>query len=63
MAILTVAQLAGNGSRVWFNGVEVDRRLVGVFAVGAIPAAAVGAWLFSTAALPALPRLVGVFLW
>ncbi|MGW2618142.1 sulfite exporter TauE/SafE family protein [Streptomyces sp. NPDC001500] len=62
VAVLTVAQLAGNGSRVWFNRHEVDRRLVGVFALGAVPAAAVGALLFATAPLPALTRAVGVFL-
>ncbi|MGW2056260.1 TSUP family transporter [Streptomyces sp. NPDC001840] len=60
--MLTVAQLASNGSRVWFNRHEIDRRLVGVFAYGAVPAAAAGAWLFATAPLPALTRLIGVFL-
>ncbi|MFD8970710.1 TSUP family transporter [Streptomyces sp. NPDC059568] len=62
IAVLTVAQLASNGRRVWFNRDEIDRRLVGVFAYGAIPAAAAGAWLFATAPLPALTRLIGVFL-
>ncbi|MEU1520308.1 sulfite exporter TauE/SafE family protein [Streptomyces sp. NPDC005811] len=62
VAVLTVAQLASNGSRVWFNRREVDRRLVGRFALGAVPAAAVGALLFATAPLPALTRLIGVFL-
>lgn len=32
VAVLTVAQLASNGDRVWFNRSDVDRRLVGVFA-------------------------------
>ncbi|MFI2765224.1 sulfite exporter TauE/SafE family protein [Streptomyces echinatus] len=62
VAVLTVAQLASNGSRVWFNRREVDRRLVGIFAIGAVPAAAAGALLFSTAPPPALTRLIGVFL-
>ncbi|MEU0437978.1 sulfite exporter TauE/SafE family protein [Streptomyces sp. NPDC006290] len=62
VAVLTVAQLAGNGSRVWFNRAEVDRRLVGIFAVGAVPAATAGALLFSMAPLPALTRVIGVFL-
>ncbi|MET8538847.1 sulfite exporter TauE/SafE family protein [Streptomyces sp. NPDC005065] len=62
VAVLTVAQLASNGSRVWFNRHEVDRRLVGIFAFGAVPAAAGGALLFATAPLPALTRLIGVFL-
>ena len=34
--ILTVAQLIGNGSRVWFNRVELDWRVVGWFALGAV---------------------------
>ncbi|MFF0156033.1 sulfite exporter TauE/SafE family protein [Streptomyces sp. NPDC005263] len=62
VAVLTVAQLASNGSRVWFNRREVHRRLVGVFAIGAVPAAAAGALLFATTPLPALTRLIGVFL-
>ncbi|MFB9631008.1 TSUP family transporter [Nonomuraea helvata] len=47
---------------MWLNRVEVEHRLVGVFALGAVPAAAVGAWLFATAPLPALTRAIGVFL-
>ncbi|MER6576820.1 sulfite exporter TauE/SafE family protein [Nonomuraea sp. NPDC001023] len=62
VAVLTVAQLAGNGSRVWFNRDEVDRRLVGVFAAGAVPAAAAGALVFAAAPLAALTRVIGVFL-
>ncbi|GAB3179870.1 hypothetical protein GCM10027162_32930 [Streptomyces incanus] len=30
IAVLTVAQPAGNGSRVWFNRREADQRLVGI---------------------------------
>src|SRR3954464_15626460 len=62
VAVLTVAQLASNGSRVWFNRQEIDRRLVTVFAVGAVPAAVAGALLLTTAPLPALTRVVGAFL-
>ncbi|SNX55758.1 sulfite exporter TauE/SafE [Streptomyces sp. TLI_55] len=62
VAVLTVAQLAGNCSRVWFNRRDVDRRLGGIFAAGAVPAAAAGALVFATAPLPALTRAVGVFL-
>jgi uncharacterized membrane protein YfcA len=62
VAVLTVAQMASNGSRVWFNRHEVDRHLVGIFALGAVPAAVVGALLFATAPLPALTRLISVFL-
>jgi len=60
--ILTVAQLASNASRVWFNRSQVDRRLVGVFATGAVPAAIVCSLLFATAPMPALTRVIGAFL-
>lgn len=62
VAVLTVAQLASNGSRVWLNRGEVDRRLVRFFAAGAVPAAAAGALLLSNAPLPALSRVIGAFL-
>lgn len=60
--ILTVAQLIGNGSRVWFNRREVDWRLVGWFAIGALPCGVLGGLLFTRAPVPLLLRLVGVFL-
>jgi len=60
--ILTVAQLVGNGSRVWFNRREVAVPVVGWFALGAVPLALVGGVLFATAPLAALKRLVGAFL-
>src|SRR6266542_270550 len=60
--ILTVAQLAGNGSRVWFNRREVHVPVVGWFALGAVPLALLGGVLFATAPLGALKRLVGAFL-
>jgi uncharacterized membrane protein YfcA len=60
--ILTVAQLIGNGSRVWFNRREVDYRVVAWFALGAVPAAVLGALLFANAPLRALTRLIGGFL-
>jgi len=62
VAILTVAQLASNGSRVVFNWDEIDHRLVRVFALGAVPAAVAGAVLFATAPLAALTRVMGAFL-
>jgi uncharacterized membrane protein YfcA len=62
IAVLTIAQLASNGSRVWFNRDQIDRRLVAVFAAGAVPAAAAGALVFATAPLPALTRGIGAFL-
>ena len=60
--ILTVAQLIGNASRVWFNRVEVNWRVVGWFALGAVPFALLGGFLFAKAPLAALTRLLGAFL-
>jgi uncharacterized protein len=60
--ILTVAQLVGNGSRVWFNRGAVDYRVVGWFALGGVPLAVAGAILFATAPLDALTRVIGAFL-
>jgi uncharacterized protein len=60
--ILTVAQLVGNGSRVWFNRREVDYRVVVWFALGGVPLAVLGAILFATAPLPVLTRVIGGFL-
>jgi uncharacterized membrane protein YfcA len=60
--ILTVAQLIGNGSRVWFNRDQLDLRVVGWFAAGGVPLAFLGGLLFARAPLPALARLLGAFL-
>ena len=60
--ILSVAQLVGNGSRVWFNRRQLDYRVVGWFALGGVPLALLGGVLFSRAPLPALTRLLGLFL-
>ncbi|HEV2223663.1 MAG TPA: sulfite exporter TauE/SafE family protein [Candidatus Acidoferrales bacterium] len=60
--ILTVAQLIGNASRVWFNRAEVNWRVVGWFALGAVPFALLGGFLFAKAPLAALTRLLGAFL-
>ncbi len=60
--ILTVAQLIGNGSRVWFNRRELDWQVVGWFATGAIPLALIGGMLFARAPIPLLSRLLGLFL-
>ncbi|HET6935421.1 MAG TPA: sulfite exporter TauE/SafE family protein [Candidatus Angelobacter sp.] len=60
--ILTVAQLIGNGSRVWFNRRELDWRVVAWFAVGGVPMALLGGYLFAKAPLAFLTRLLGVFL-
>jgi uncharacterized membrane protein YfcA len=60
--ILTVAQLIGNASRVWFNRHELDWKVVAWFAVGGVPMAFLGGLLFARAPLAALTRLLGVFL-
>jgi uncharacterized membrane protein YfcA len=60
--ILTVAQLAGNLSRVWFNRSELDLPVVGWFALAGVPAALIGGFLFASAPLPFLTRLLGIFL-
>jgi uncharacterized membrane protein YfcA len=60
--ILTVAQLIGNGSRVWFNRGELRWKVVAWFALGGVPAALIGGYLFATAPLAGLTRLLGAFL-
>ncbi len=62
VAVLTVSQLLSNGSRVWFNREHVVRPIVGSFALGAVPAAIVGALIFATAPLGALSRIIGAAL-
>ncbi|MGE5820221.1 MAG: TSUP family transporter, partial [Deltaproteobacteria bacterium] len=57
--ILTVAQLIGNASRVWFNRHELELPLVGWFAIGGVPAAFIGGLLFASAPLSFLIRLLG----
>jgi uncharacterized membrane protein YfcA len=60
--ILTVAQLIGNGSRVWFNRHQLNWRVVAWFALGGVPMALIGGYLFARAPLTALTRLLGAFL-
>lgn len=60
--LLTIVQLVGNGSRVWFNRRELDLPVVGWFALGAVPLAIAGSIVFATAPAPFLKRLLGVFL-
>lgn len=59
---LTVAQIWGNLSRVWFNRSELDWRLVRWFAWGAVPASVAGGLMFAAAPLRALTVLLGVAL-
>jgi len=60
--ILTVAQLVGNGSRVWFHRRAIDFPVVGWFALGGVPAAILGGILFAKAPLAILTRALGAFL-
>ncbi|MEZ0167032.1 TSUP family transporter [Kineococcus sp. LSe6-4] len=60
--MLTLAQLASNGSRVWLNRRQLRWALIGWFAVGAVPLALAGGLLLARAPLEALQRLLGVFL-
>jgi len=60
--ILTVAQLLGNLSRACFNRSELDLPVVGWFALTGVPAALIGGFLFASAPLPFLTRLLGIFL-
>jgi uncharacterized membrane protein YfcA len=60
--ILTVAQLIGNASRVWFNRRELKMKVVAWFGLGAVPFATIGALLFAKAPLSFLTRLLGLFL-
>ena len=60
--ILTIAQLFGNGSRVWFNRAAIDYRVVLWFSLGAIPLAMLGGLLFAKAPLSVLTRLLAAFL-
>jgi hypothetical protein len=60
--ILTVVQLVGNLSRVWFNRRELALPVVGWFAIGAVPLSLLGAVVFARAPAPLLHQLLGVFL-
>lgn len=60
--ILTVAQLIGNASRVYFNRTELNWPVVGWFALGGVPMALVGGMFFAHAPLHFLTRLLGAFL-
>lgn len=60
--ILTVVQVIGSLSRVYFNRRELVLPVVGWFAFGAVPASVLGGVLFATAPAPVLQRLLGVFL-
>jgi uncharacterized protein len=60
--VLTLTQLSSNGARLWLNRGEVRWRLVGWFALGAVPFAVAGGLALAHAPLGSLQRLLGVFL-
>ena len=60
--LLTLAQLAGNLSRAGFGWREIQWRPVGLFCLGAAPAALAGALLFVRLPSEAVLRGVGIFL-
>lgn len=60
--ILTVAQLIGNASRVYFHRDSLDWKVVRYFGLAAVPSAVLGAYLFSLANIPLLLRVLGAFL-
>lgn len=60
--VLTIAQLASNGGRVWFNREHLQWSIIGRFSIGAVPLAVVGGLLLAHAPLSPLKRLLGLFL-
>lgn len=60
--ILTVAQLIGNGSRVWFNRRAIDGAVVRWYSVGAVPLALAGSYVFAATAPVVLNKVLGAFL-
>jgi uncharacterized protein len=56
--ILTIMQLLGNLSRVWFGRIEIHWRPVVIFIVGAIPLSIVGSLLFTD--LPTRTITIGI---
>ena len=60
--MLTRTQVSSNVFRVWFNRRELHRRLIGWFAVGAVPLAVAGGLLLAHASIGSLKRLLGGFL-
>lgn len=62
IVVLTVAQLAGNGSRVYFNRDDLDTAVLKRFALGAVPLALIGGAAFAALPVAILTRVLGAFL-
>jgi uncharacterized membrane protein YfcA len=60
--VLTVTMTIGNLARIWWSRGEVDRAVVLRFALGAVPATALGTMLYVGAPAEWFGRFVGVFL-
>ncbi|WP_189248826.1 sulfite exporter TauE/SafE family protein [Streptosporangium pseudovulgare] len=60
--MLTLTQLSSNAGRVWLNRHHLNRRLIGWFALGAVPSALAGGLFLAHAPLAPLKRALGVFL-
>src|SRR5262245_26875012 len=60
--VLTVTMSIGNLARIWWSRGEVDRGVVLRFALGAVPATALGTMLYVGAPSDWLGRFVGLFL-
>ena len=57
--VVTIAQINGTVARVWLNRSEINRKVAAWFAVGSLPLAALGAFLFINADTALLTRLMG----
>jgi len=60
--VLTVTMAIGNLARIWWSRGEVDRAVVLRFALGAVPATALGTVIYVGAPAEWLGRFVGLFL-
>ncbi len=60
--VLTIMQLLGNLSRVWFGRTEISWKPVGYFLLGALPLSVVGSLLFTGLPADYLTRGIGVLL-
>jgi uncharacterized protein len=60
--MLALTQLSSNGARVWLNRHDLGWRLIGWFALGAVPFAVAGGLLLAHAPLGALKKVLGMFL-
>src|SRR5258706_2277909 len=60
--VVTITMTIGNLARIWWSRGEVDRAVVLRFALGAVPATALGTALYVSAPADWLGRFIGLFL-